>query len=276
MDIDMIENTLNDDCICFGATKETFIKSLREKFNDTLLKNCKLSGKVFKHKKKENVYSIIINPISNTNRIKIFEKNGEISELKNFFDIKTETDYYKLIDYDFYFFEDERIGFMPTSEYLFLKSECEYAIKEIDKNVVKTFTTSDIKQWLDKYALIYELICDKYSIKAYHEFRGEYLNFKYMYEQLIYAKQAKQAVLEYQTNDFYCINDWCDKYYRLALCKVLHFELFLIVFDKTNKIIQDKFLEKRYYKGDDFLDIIEFNELFSRILANVVLNKPNN
>jgi len=261
----MIEKALNDDCICFGVTKETFIKSLQKKFSKFLNENYKVSCKVYKHKKKEDVYSIIINSFSNTNRIKICEKNGEITELKNFFVIKTETDYDKLSYYNFYFFEDERIGFKPTAEYLFLKSECDYACEEIDKNVVKTFTTSNIKQWLDKYALIYELILDKYSIKAYRKFRDEYSNFEYMYKQLNYAKQVKQAIIEYHTNDFYCINDWYEKYSLLGWSKVIHFNLNLMVFDKTNKIIQDIYFKNRYYKGNDFVDIIEFNKLFFSI-----------
>jgi hypothetical protein len=133
-------------------------------------------------------------------------------------------------------------------------------IKEAEKQVLSSY---QIGSWLQKYRSLYFYSVRNYRSYKYNNFRDKYFCYEYLYGQLSHANEAKQAIEEYNSHSYRCINDWFEKYYRLGFCKSLHFSNDYIDVDYTTNFV--KSIENIYYRGEDFIVLYDFSALFMEV-----------
>jgi hypothetical protein len=262
MNIEMIENILPDNCVCFGVSKKTFIDFLYKSFE--FPPEFKQLFQLYKHKKKDEYFFHQKGSYCD-NRIIITEKNGVITALINNYDAIA-----KLHENDglptqtFYFHYDLRLDFVPDAEYMYFKEECKLALFEVaDKPV----SENEIIEWVNKYYDVYEITKSKYYA-AYEEFNHKHSWYSLLIEVLQHAHIAREGIIDYYlSTDDYKI-DWHNNYLRFRYTKSIYFDKYWGVVDRAEKIVceglTDKESNKKYYRGQKFLDYVDFAIMFDK------------
>lgn len=267
-DIEMLEMILDDSIIYFGASKNMFLEKLAYIFNQVRLAGEKGFLKIKQHKKQANTYYLLLKIFSYANKFIIEEKDGRIIKMYNPKIKTSEVDIESLNSLEIFFGADERADFIPSNEYVMNLYRCTKAYEEIVNDKIQILTSKDISNWLKKQQLLYDEIKKEYLYFKYNNFRNLFSKFEDLLEELQNYHQVRKALKSFNDSNEVSLLQWLVDCDDLAFCKVLHFEIFFSEINKENNIIKDRFHSNIYYKGADFIAIVEFNKLYHKHFNN--------
>ena len=221
---------------------------------------CSASGYQLKKNERGEVMEII--PFS---KLKIEE------ELENYVELsEDDPDYYwcELDDYptaeprnvELYVYDDEKINFIASTDYILKKIQAAQAIHEIENESAQIFVTvPQITAWLaDHHDLYWSMEMD-YNVLAFRPFQNLYFWLQFISDSFEHIEKAQQAVAEYKPFD----EAWLEKYDRLYFCALMGWESGYEVFHNEPFIIKQEF-SKLHLVGDEFKGLFEFPRLFVR------------
>ncbi len=258
-----LEYILSEDITYFGATKQTFTDRMAYIFNQVKLGGNNQNLKIKESKKNPNTYYLQLVPFSQTLVFIISETNDVMTNVYNNRKIKTNADAENVTPLDLYFGYDELADFEPTENYLITQHHCDQVVSEFNTSN-HPLTMNDLKNWLETHDLLYKSVEDKYMYFKFNDFKHLYFRQKYLFEKLLHYKEAKQAIIEYYSDE-YDGSAWLSKYHRLAFCKALQFNDEFKEHDKENKIVKSFYRPYKLYQGEEFIFLIEFGELYYKL-----------
>lgn len=268
MDIDMLEMILDDSVIYFGASKKKFLEKLSYIFNQFKLGGGTGYLRIKQHKKQTNTYYLLLQIFSFANKFIIEEKEGYIIKIGATKIITSKDDIENLSPLEIFFGNDEKADFKPSNEYVMKLNRCTNAYKEVINNKIQILTREDISEWVKKHTLLYEEVKEEYLLFNYNDFKSLFFLFEYLLEVLQNYNEVKMALRSYSNIDTSSLHQWLADYNKLAFCKVLSFESDFSDIDVTNKTLKYNHRSNIYFKGDDFLEIVKFNELYHKHYCN--------
>ncbi len=266
MDIEMIELILDDSITYFGASKKVFLQKLSYIFNQVKLGGEKGNLRIKQHKKRANTYYLLLKIFDYSNKFVIEEKEGNIIKI---YDTKikvSKEDIEGICQLDLFFGDDEKADFKPSNEYVMNLYRCTNAYEELVNGKIQILTSEDISQWLKKHSLLYEEVKEDYLFFKYNDFRNLFFEFEYLWESLQSYNEVKVALKSFTDTDTASLHQWLVDYYELAFCRVLSFDFNCSDIDVANKTLY--YHPNFYFKGDDFLSIVEFCKLYKKHYDN--------
>ena len=264
MDIEMLEIILDDSIIYFGASKKVFLEKLSYIFNQVKLGGGKGYLRIKQHKKQTDTYYLLLQIFRYANKFIIEEKEGNIIKIYGTKIKTSKDDIENLSPLEIYFGDDEKIEFKPSNEYVMKIYRCTNAYEELVNDKIQILTREDISQWLKKHTLLYEEVKEEYLLFKYNDFRSLFFMFDYLLEELQNYNEVKMALKSFTDSNVNSLHQWLVDYNRLAFCRVLSFESSFSDIDVANKTLKYNYRSNIYFKGDDFLAIVKFNELYHK------------
>lgn len=268
MDIEMLEIILDDSITYFGTTKKIFIQKLSYIFNQVQLAGERGFLSIKQDKKQTNTYYLLLQIFSYANKFIIDEKEGNIIKIYGTKIKKSKEDIENLNPLELFFGDDEKIDFKPSNEYVMKLYRCTKAYEELVNDKIQILNSEAIAEWLRKHKLLFEEIKDEYLMFKFNDFRDLYLMFEYLLEELQNYNEVKMALKSYNESNVTSMYQWLVDCYRLAFCRVLHFESAFSDINLENKNLKYIYRSNIYFKGDDFFAILKFNELYHRQYGN--------
>lgn len=268
MDIEMLEMILDDSIIYFGASKKVFLEKLSYIFNQVKLGGGKGYLRIKQHKKQTNTYYLLLQIFSYANKFIIEEKEGNIIKVYGTKIKTSKDDIENLSPLEIFFGDDEKTDFNPSNEYVMTLYRCTNAYEELVNGKIQILTREDVSQWLKKHTLLYEEVKEEYLLFKYNDFRSLFFMFEYLLEELQNYNEVKMALKSFSDSNTTSLHQWLVDYNRLAFCKVLSFESSFSDIDVANKTLKYNYRSNIYFKGDDFLAIVKFNELYHKYYDN--------
>ena len=264
MDIEMLEIILDDSIIYFGASKKVFLEKLSYIFNQVKLGGGKGYLRIKQHKKQTDTYYLLLQIFRYANKFIIEEKEGNIIKIYGTKIKTSKDDIENLSPLEIFFGDDEKIEFKPSNEYVMKIYRCTNAYEELVNDKIQILTREDISQWLMKHTLLYEEVKEEYLLFKYNDFRSLFFMFDYLLEELQNYNEVKMALKSFTDSNVNSLHQWLVDYNRLAFCRVLSFESSFSDIDVANKTLKYNYRSNIYFKGDDFLAIVKFNELYHK------------
>ena len=264
MDIEMLEIILDDSIIYFGASKKVFLEKLSYIFNQVKLGGGKGYLRIKQHKKQTDTYYLLLQIFRYANKFIIEEKEGNIIKIYGTKIKTSKDDIENLSPLEIFFGDDEKIEFKPSNEYVMKIYRCTNAYEELVNDKIQILTREDISQWLKKHTLLYEEVKEEYLLFKYNDFRSLFFMFDYLLEELQNYNEVKMALKSFTDSNVNSLHQWLVDYNRLAFCRVLSFESSFSDIDVANKTLKYNYRSNIYFKGDDFLAIVKFNELYHK------------
>ena len=264
MDIEMLEIILDDSIIYFGASKKVFLEKLSYIFNQVKLGGGKGYLRIKQHKKQTDTYYLLLQIFRYANKFIIEEKEGNIIKIYGTKIKISKDDIENLSPLEIFFGDDEKIEFKPSNEYVMKIYRCTNAYEELVNDKIQILTREDISQWLKKHTLLYEEVKEEYLLFKYNDFRSLFFMFDYLLEELQNYNEVKMALKSFTDSNVNSLHQWLVDYNRLAFCRVLSFESSFSDIDVANKTLKYNYRSNIYFKGDDFLAIVKFNELYHK------------
>ena len=264
MDIEMLEIILDDSIIYFGASKKVFLEKLSYIFNQVKLGGGKGYLRIKQHKKQTDTYYLVLQIFRYANKFIIEEKEGNIIKIYGTKIKTSKDDIENLSPLEIFFGDDEKIEFKPSNEYVMKIYRCTNAYEELVNDKIQILTREDISQWLKKHTLLYEEVKEEYLLFKYNDFRSLFFMFDYLLEELQNYNEVKMALKSFTDSNVNSLHQWLVDYNRLAFCRVLSFESSFSDIDVANKTLKYNYRSNIYFKGDDFLAIVKFNELYHK------------
>jgi hypothetical protein len=260
MDIDMLDMILDDSIIYFGASKRVFLKKLSYIFNQVRLGGHDGFLKIKQHKKQPNTYYLLLEIFSHTNQFIIEENEGKIVNIHGG-KIKTKKDDVEnLSPLALFFGTDERADFKPTNEYTMNVYRCTSAYEELVNDNVQILTSEDISQWINKHTWLFEEVKDAYLLFSYNNFKTLFSSLDHILQELQHYNEVKLALQTFTNSTASALQQWLGDYFNLAFCKVPSFHVHFSEIDIENKTLRYSYRPTIYFKGDDFVSIIKFND----------------
>jgi len=261
MDIKMLDLVLDNNITYFGANKEVFLEKLSYIFNQ--LKLSKADWPIIEqHCEKINTYFFISEIYETKNEIIIDEKDGNLLKVFSRDIIKDAEDIEMLNPFEFFFGDDEKIDFTPSNDYVINLHHCINAYENIINDKIQILTSEDISDWLNKNKSLYKGIKDEYLFFKYNNFRHLYFRLKLYYKVLKKFSKAKRALKEFNNSDEISLNKWLNKFERLFFCFTQSFYNQFSEIDEATKTLKICPHPNIYFKGDDFLTIVKFSNLY--------------
>jgi hypothetical protein len=259
-----LEQILEEDITYFGASKKTFLKRISYIFDQ--LKRGGQNGvlKLKQHKKQYNTYYLYSNAFNVSFKFIIEDDNGKLLNVYNNKKVNSIEDAEGISEFDFYFGEDERVGFEPSDVYLVTLFECINAYNELENDNVNVISREDINNWLGKHSLLFDKVYPQYQYFKFNGFRYLYSIFEGYYEILLKYDMIVEALNDFNKCEIDEIDDWCEHYNRLYFCETMSFQGLPLIIDRKNRRIRFHNKSNIYFYGDDFFAIVRFNEIFSR------------
>lgn len=264
MDIEMLEIILDDSIIYFGASKKVFLEKLSYIFNQVKLGGGKGYLRIKQHKKQTDTYYLLLQIFRYANKFIIEEKEGNIIKIYGTKIKTSKDDIENLSPLEIFFGDDEKIEFKPSNEYVMKIYRCTNAYEELVNDKIQILTREDISQWLKKHTLLYEEVKEEYLLFKYNDFRSLFFMFDYLLEELQNYNEVKMALKSFTDSNVNSLHQWLVDYNRLAFCRVLSFESSFSDIDIANKTLKYNYRSNIYFKGDYFLAIVKFNELYHK------------
>jgi len=274
MDIEMLEIILDDSIIYFGASKKVFLEKLSYIFTQVKLGGGSGYLRIKKHKKQINTYYLLLKIFDYANKFIIEEKEGNIIKIYGNKIKTSEDDIEHLSPLEIFFGDDEKINFKPSNEYVINLYKCTNAYEEIVNGKINILTSKDISEWVNKHMLLYEEVEEEYLFFKYNDFRNLFSLFEYYLEELQNYSEVKMALQSYSDSDISSLHQWLTDYNSLACCKVLVLASEFSEIDVANKTLKHNYRSNIYFKGDDFLAIVTFLELYFKHDNNYSYMKP--
>ncbi|EGV43615.1 hypothetical protein BZARG_2637 [Bizionia argentinensis JUB59] len=206
MNIEKLERLLDDNRSYMDVTKQLFLKTLKQQFD---------------HKKENKIFSFdkIIPGICNTcNKgcaaltfitddncaLNLFfeENDDRVTDIYLCNDLKHEEKITPRYAMYFEFYEDEKVNFTPSIEFLIKKQKIEYALSDFEKFNNKTILIEDIEYWGTKHRELLEsfstipFMNDYKQFELFQEFSTDIKQVLALIEK---HEFAKQAISEFKT-----------------------------------------------------------------------------
>lgn len=267
-DIEMLEMILDDSITYFGASKKVFLEKLSYIFNQVQLGGGNGYLKVKQHKKQINTYYLLLQIFSYANKFIIEEKDGNIIKMYSPKKQTSKDDIENLSPLEIFFGDDEKIDFIPSNEYVMTLYNCTSAYEELVNDRTQILTREDISRWVKKHTFLYEEVKGEYLLFKYNDFRSLFFMLEYLLEELQNYNEVKTALKSFTDSNTTSLHQWLVDYNRLAFCRVLSFESSFSDIDVANKTLKYNYRSNIYFKGDDFLAIVKFNELYHKHYDN--------
>lgn len=260
LDVEMLDLIIDDSMNCFGASKQVFLDRLNTIVADS--RGDKNLWRLKKHKRRQNIYYLVILPFSYSVKFILEENEGNIISLRNPKILKTREDAEKVHSLDLYFGKDEKIGFKPTIDYLLNLYNCTKAYEEFVNDKDQFLTSADISDWLNRHAFLYEDVNFDYLFFKFKPFINLYMGLEFLNEQLQFYHKVMEALDAYSNENEDAILKWLDDYEILAYCDVISFSYNFSDIDYSSKKLRFCSYMNIYFQGEDFFSILKFTELY--------------
>lgn len=254
MDIVMLDDILTDDISYCGTTKTLFLEKLQYIFVwNRFLENQTLPVK-WSETNYNHLQFFCWRPNEYENTLLVTTKaNGDIISFIN------KRPHFGFHNSAFRVYEDEKIGFVKSIEFILLQHRCKTAIEEMTDVL---YTTELILNWLNYYESLYLKIKDEEdgfiykNIKHVEEFFELWDSKSYEEDLILKYKDAETAVLEFEQIE---ISDWLDKYHNLFFCVLMPSNS--IAEFMCDKEYRYK-LGNREYKSKELFYVEKFTDLY--------------
>ena len=159
---------------------------------------------------------------------------------------------------ELYVYDDEKIDFITSTDYILKKIQAAQAINEIENESAQFFvTTTQITTWLERHYELYWSMQLDYNVLAFLTFQNLYSQFQYLADDFKHMEKAQQAVDEYKPFD----EAWLEKYDRLYFCALMGWECGYEIFHDDPFILKQEF-SSIHLVGKEFGALNKFAKLF--------------
>lgn len=258
--VDMLDLVLSDSASYFGTDKTTFIEKLELIFSKYIRDDGIV--RIRPHNTIENVYFVLFYSWSLAQVMIIEEDSGNITRIYNNHKIKNKVDARWIEEFHLIFGTDEKIGFVPSDEYIITLHQCEKAFSKINKENDIIMTMQDLEIYLNQYADLYAEVEPQYMYFRYNRFRNLYSSLEFNYSRLKHFEKAWEALKTYNNDSREELIDWLDEYYELAWCKVFQFDSCFKEIDYDTKILRSFFPSNIRYYGEEFIIVVLFCDIY--------------
>ncbi len=264
MNLDMLDLVLSDEATYFGVPKSVFMEKLSYIKIQHELSGCNESFKTKKYKRGKNYYALLLPFLGICNKFIIEVKSDKIVKIYNNKIVKTKEELETLSQFEFFFGNDEKADFRPTTDYIMTLHNCTIAYEELMNNKTQIITKEFLTNWIHEHALLYEEVDKNYLFFKYNNFRNLYSGLKFIYDHLKYSKEANEALKAFpgSCSQKSKLFEWISKYDQLYFCKLLGVDQDFKNIDLANKTLIHIFYKNFLFKGDDFLAIYLFGIIF--------------
>jgi hypothetical protein len=262
MDIEMLELILDDSITYFGASKSLFLEKLAYIFKQVKLGGQSGDIRIRQNKKQSNKYYLLLHIFCNAIEFIIEEKDGIILKISGTKIIKSKDDIEMLSPLVIFFGDDEKADFKPTNEYVMNLYRCTKAYEELINDKIKILTSQDISKWLKKHKDLYAKIANDYLFFKFNDFKNIFFLLEFIFDMIKNYDEVKSALNSFDDSSFNNIHNWLDNYDRLFFCELQGFQEIFSDIDLVNNTLKCKQYSNIYFKGDDFLAVLKFNELY--------------
>lgn len=265
MDTVMLDEILDDETPYFGVGKTVFLTKLDKLFYLEKKRGNNQILKIKQHRRNKEIYYLIFKKGQHATKFIMIDDGEKILSLQQALPIKEEDGIGESYFYDFTFYNDEMMDFVPTADYLEKVEKCQQAVDEFFSPLPKYKTSKHISDWIYKYTDLYEQIYDDYLIQKFYDFKSLYYCIGYLFENVSHYPEAKMALETFDSSDSYHLLLWLDYYFKLDACHLVGFGTDFKHIDYTNKIITYRQLCKTcYFVGDDFFTVLEFCDVYAK------------
>jgi len=264
MNLDMLDLVLSDEATYFGAPKSVFMEKLSYIKNQHELSGYKKGFEIRQYKNRKNYYALITPFDTAPNKFFIEEREKKISKIYNNVKVTNKEELETLPHFEFFFGNDEKVDFRPTTDYIMTLHNCTIAYEELMNNKTQIITKEFLTNWIHEHALLYEEVDKNYLFFKYNNFRNLYSGLKFIYDHLKYSKEANEALKAFpgSCSQKSKLFEWISKYDQLYFCKLLGVDQDFKNIDLANKTLIHIFYKNFLFKGDDFLAIYLFGIIF--------------
>lgn len=266
MNLDMLDLVLSEEATYFGAPKSVFMEKLSHIKNQHKLSGCNESFKIKKYKSIKNYYALLLPFLGICNKFIIEEKSDKIVKIYNNKIVKTKEELEALSQFEFFFGDDEKTDFCPSTEYVMALYNCTKAYEELVNDKPTILTSKNLQNWLYKNAFFYEYVYENFLFFRLDNFRYLYFSLQFIFEQIKNYSKVIDALKSFPGS--FCFTrlliEWLNKYSDLYYCNTQFFGMDFAEIDVLNKTMKCDKRHNLYFKGDDFFAIFLFNELYQR------------
>lgn len=264
MDIAMLDIILPDNIKYFGANKADFLDRIAYMVNQFKLAGEATPLNINQKDEFSNSYCLTSNILDFEQEFIIEEKEGFISNISSSLEIKSYEEFEELHCLEMFFGLDERIDFIPTTDYVIKLHKCRNAFEEIVNDNIQVLDNYKISFWIKKHKSLYKEIKNDTLMFRLNDFKNLYFTLKYIKEQLKCSLAAEIAVRSFDDTSYNTIQKWKDDYNRLFFCELQSFEVGFSILDKTNNTLKMNSYPNIIFKGAEFFSIFEFNKLYMK------------
>lgn len=262
MNIDMLEVILPDNSCYFGANKSEFLDKLSYIFNQLKLGGEKGLLQIKLNKENNNIFYLVSQVFEYEQEFIMEEKNGNILNISDSKVINSLEEIEWLSHWEIFFGDDEKADFITSNEYALKLHHCMIAFDEIVNSELQIFSGDDIAFWLKKNQSLYEDVENDFLWFRLNKFRDLFLILDGMIRALNNHKAVKKALKSFDKSNFEAINKWVNDNNRLFFCEVMGFDSGFTEINTINKTLKFFLYPNVYFIGQEFIDIIKFNELY--------------
>lgn len=264
MNIDMLDLVLSEEATYFGVAKVVFLEKLLYIQNQHKLSGYDKGFEIKQYKSRKNYYALITPFKGIANKFFIEEKNYKIVKIYNNIKVETKDEVETLSQFEFFFGDDEKADFRPTTDYIMTLHNCKIAYEELMNDNIQILTKKRLSNWINEHASLYEEVDKNFLYFRYNNFRNLYFGLKYIFDMLQFSDVASEALKTFPGSSSMRskLYEWISKYDRLYFCNVLCVDQDFKGIDLLNKTLKHISYKNFLFKGDDFLAIYLFGVIF--------------
>ena len=159
---------------------------------------------------------------------------------------------------ELYVYDDEKIDFIASTDYILKKIQAEQAINEIENDSAQIFVTvPEITAWVARHYELYWSMQLDYNMFAFRPFQILYFWLQFIADDFEHMEKAQQAVKEYKPFD----EAWLEKYDRFYFCALMGWEYGYEIFHEDPFILKQEF-SSIHLVGKEFGALNKFAKLF--------------
>ena len=265
MNIDLLDTILDNDKAYMEVSKDLFIKTLSEKFENLKKQGITKFEKVSKGicnkcYKGCNGYTFLT---KNKDYLDLLfkEENNEIVDLFRCSDFKNEENLIKKNCIYFRFKKDESKNYNPTSHIALIQKQVEVAVKEFEKFENKITVVEEFVFWFKDKKKLHNSVKDlHWDYNFVWSFLSIYVTIENFNELVKNLNSANKALAEFDNSNEKSIIDWLIKYEKSNLRFSSGYEK-TENWEKTNLIL--------FKNGETFFETGGEIKLFNNVLVDI-------
>jgi hypothetical protein len=270
MDIESLNDLLDVSEIYINTRKSTFIEKLRDTFSVMNIDFVETDNTLVSYKgycSNKECLECGMEGVSFTSKnggaridLTFSEVNGkiEIYQCNDF--ITYEEVIQNTFKYEIQLYEHEKIGFVPTSEFSIIESNCQNQLDQLNLFEDRIEDLEFIKTWINKNNSLYESLYKEINHPVFEYFQDVYSTLN---DLIIYSQQgelALQAVTEFSKfsqDDVQIQLEWLKQYINIAI------DLFpeIVIEDHYFKMFSLKIESK------ELRNLVEFKSIFDHLYS---------